>query len=238
MPVAVIILLLLLSPLFTIVAGTWTAVDAARRGRNWFAWGVAVSVTGVAFFVWLVARRRFEKTGVRRSAAGHLAFVLGLLFMAGLSLLLARNVSAFLLQVARVEGQAMSPTLNDQDRLIVDKTAYRIGEPRRGDIVMLYYPLNPHKQFVKRVIAEEGDQIRISGGHVFLNDVPMEEGYVAHRSRDTFGPVVVPEGYYFVMGDRRNNSSDSRHWGYVPKKYILGRVVYRWWPFGAAGSPR
>ena len=233
-----ILLLLLISPPFTIVAGIWTALDAARRGRNWFAWGVAVAVTGIAFFVWLVVRRRFQKTDVRRSPAGTLALVFGLLFMAALSMLVARNISAFLLQVARVEGQAMSPTLNDLDRLIVDKTAYRIDEPRRGDIVMLYYPLDPQKKFVKRVIADEGDEVRIADGRVFLNGVPMDEQYVQHRSRETFGPIVVPQGYYFVMGDRRNNSSDSRHWGHVPKKYILGRVVYRWWPLGAAGRPR
>jgi signal peptidase I len=144
----------------------------------------------------------------------------------------ATLIVTFGFQVARVEGQSMAPTLADQDRLIVNKLAYRIGEPHVGDIVMLYYPLNPEKSFVKRVIAEEGDQVRVVDGRVYRNDVPMDDTFVPteYRSHDDWGPQVVPEGYYFVMGDHRNNSSDSRHWGFVPKKYIIGRVQLRWWP--------
>ncbi|MBI4476290.1 MAG: signal peptidase I [Acidobacteria bacterium] len=144
----------------------------------------------------------------------------------------ATLIVTFGFQVARVEGQSMAPTLSDQDRLIVNKLAYRVGEPKRGDIVMLYYPINPDKSFVKRVIAEEGDQIRIVDGRVFVNDVQIPDEFVpqAYRSHDDYGPQTVPEGYYFVMGDHRNNSSDSRHWGFVPKKYIIGKVQLRWWP--------
>ena len=144
----------------------------------------------------------------------------------------ATLIVTFGFQVARVEGQSMAPTLADQDRLIVNKLAYRIGAPQVGDIVMLYYPLNPDKSFVKRVIAEEGDQIRIVDGRVYRNDVPIADDYVPteFRSHDDYGPQVVPQGYYFVMGDHRNNSSDSRHWGFVPKKYIIGKVQLRWWP--------
>ena len=145
-------------------------------------------------------------------------------------------IVTFGFQVARVEGQSMAPTLEDQDRLIVNKAVYRISEPRRGDIVMLYYPLNPDKSFVKRVIAEEGDQVRIVDGRVYVNDVPVHDDYVPpqYRSHDEWGPQVIPEGYYFVMGDHRNNSSDSRTWGFVPKKYIIGKVQLRWWPVPTA----
>jgi len=149
----------------------------------------------------------------------------------------ATLIVTFVVQVARVEGQSMAPTLADQDRLIVNKLAYRFfGDPRRGDIVMLYYPINPEKSFVKRVIAEENDVVRIVDGRVFVNDVPLRDDYVPpeFRSHDDYGPQVVPEGYYFVMGDHRNNSSDSRHWGMVPKKYIIGKVQVRWWPVPAA----
>jgi signal peptidase I len=141
-------------------------------------------------------------------------------------------IVTFGFQVARVEGLSMAPTLEDQDRLIVNKLVYRIGEPRRGDIVMLYYPLNPDKSFVKRVIAEEGDTVRIVDGRVYVNDVPLHDDYIPaeYRSHDDWGPQVIPEGYDFVMGDHRNNSSDSRHWGMVPKKYIIGKVQLRWWP--------
>ena len=148
----------------------------------------------------------------------------------------ATLIVTFGFQVARVEGQSMAPTLADQDRLIVNKLAYRIGEPRRGDIVMLYYPLDPAKSFVKRVIAEEGDTVRIVEGRVYVNDVPLHDDYVPSefRSHDDWGPQVIPEGYYFVMGDHRNNSSDSRHWGMVPKRYIIGKVQVRWWPVPTA----
>jgi len=148
----------------------------------------------------------------------------------------ATLIVTFGFQVARVEGQSMAPTLADQDRLIVNKLAYRIGDPRRGDIVMLYYPLNPDKSFVKRVIAEQGDTVRIVDGRVFVNDVPLGDDFVPpdFKSHDDWGPQVVPEGYYFVMGDHRNNSSDSRHWGWVPKYYITGKVQVRWWPPASA----
>ena len=144
----------------------------------------------------------------------------------------ATLIVTFGFQVARVEGQSMAPTLADQDRLIVNKLAYRIGEPRRGDIVMLYYPLDPDKSFVKRVIAEEGDEVRIVDGRVYVNDVPLADDFVPpeYRDHDTREPERVKDGFYYVMGDHRNNSSDSRHWGQVPKKYIIGKVQLRWWP--------
>jgi signal peptidase I len=157
--------------------------------------------------------------------------------VAGLQTLVSAAVYATLIvtfgfQVARVDGLSMAPTLEDHDRLIVNKLVYEIGEPRPGDIVMLYYPLNPEKMFVKRVIAREGDTVRIVDGRVYVNDVPLHDDYVPaeFRSHDDWGPQVIQQGYYFVMGDHRNNSSDSRHWGPVPKKYIVGKVKVRWWP--------
>ena len=144
----------------------------------------------------------------------------------------ATLIVTFGVQVARVDGQSMAPTLADQDRLIVNKAAYRFGDPKVGDIVMLYYPNRPEKSFVKRVIAQEGDQLRIVAGKVYRNEVLMDDSFVPpeYRSHDDWGPEVIPEGYYFVMGDHRNSSSDSRHWRFVPKKYIVGKVQFRWWP--------
>ena len=157
--------------------------------------------------------------------------------VAGLQTLVSAAVYATLIvtfgvQVARVDGLSMAPTLEDHDRLIVNKLVYELGDPRPGDIVMLYYPLNPDKMFVKRVIAREGDTVRIVDGRVYVNDIPLHDDYVPaeFRSHDDYGPEVVKQGYYFVMGDHRNNSSDSRHWGPVPKKYIVGKVKVRWWP--------
>ena len=157
--------------------------------------------------------------------------------VSGVQTLLSAAVYATLIvtfgfQVARVDGLSMAPTLEDHDRLIVDKLVYEMGDPRPGDIVMLYYPVNPEKMFVKRVIAKEGDTVRIVDGRVYVNDIPLRDDYVPveFRSHDDWGPQVIQQGYYFVMGDHRNNSSDSRHWGSVPKKYIVGKVKVRWWP--------
>ncbi|HEX7136863.1 MAG TPA: signal peptidase I [Vicinamibacterales bacterium] len=157
--------------------------------------------------------------------------------MSGVQTLVSAAVYATLIvtfgfQVARVDGLSMAPTLEDHDRLIVNKLVYELGDPRPGDIVMLYYPLNPEKMFVKRVIAKEADTVRIVDGRVYVNDIPLHDDYVPaeFRSHDDWGPQVVQQGYYFVMGDHRNNSSDSRHWGPVPKKYIVGKVKVRWWP--------
>ena len=145
----------------------------------------------------------------------------------------ATLIVTFGFQVARVEGKSMEPTLQDQDRLIVNKAVYRFfGEPEPGDIVMLYYPRDPDKSFVKRIVAQEGDTVRIEDGRVYVNEVQIPDSYVPpeFRSHENHGPEVVQESYYFVMGDHRNNSSDSRHWGQVPKKYIIGKVQLRWWP--------
>jgi signal peptidase I len=133
---------------------------------------------------------------------------------------------------ARVEGRAMAPTLADQDRLIVNTWSYRRASPQRGDIVMLRYPRDRSKSFVKRVIAAGGDVVRIEDGRVLVNDVSLDEPYVdaAARSHDTRAPQTIPAGYYYVLGDRRNNSSDSREWGLVPNADIVGRVAWRWWP--------
>ena len=145
----------------------------------------------------------------------------------------ATLIVTFGFQVARVEGKSMEPTLQDQDRLIVNKAAYRFfGKPETGDIVMLHYPRDPDKSFVKRIVAEEGDTVRIDDGQVYVNEILKSDLFVPseYRSYEDHGPEVVQQSYYFVMGDHRNNSSDSRHWGQVPEKYIIGRVQIRWWP--------
>jgi signal peptidase I len=148
----------------------------------------------------------------------------------------ATLIVTFGFQVARVEGQSMAPTLEDQDRLIVNKFAYRLHDPEVGDIVMLLYPEDPRKSFVKRVMGAPGDTLRIVDGRVFRNDILQPDDYIPDefRSHDQWGPQTVPSGYYFVMGDHRNNSSDSRTWGTVPQKYIIGKVQVRWWPIDQA----
>jgi signal peptidase I len=139
-------------------------------------------------------------------------------------------------QLARVEGHSMAPTLEDHDRLVVDRLTYRIGKPAPGDIVMFHVPVAPARLFVKRIIAQEGDVVRIAGGHVTVNAQALDDRFIPadFRSHEDWGPYIVPEGYYVVMGDHRNRSSDSRQWGPVPREAIIGRVQARWWPLSHA----
>ena len=214
----------------------WVATDAARRQRNWLAWALVVAIGGpIGMIVWLIARRSSPVAPGPLGVARTAGLVLCAIPLVLLNIAATMFVLTFLFQVAWVQGGAMEPTLADGDRVIVSKWVYRTGAPHVGDIVMLYYPLNPDKTFVKRVIAEEGDQIRIIDGRVYRNEVPLDDKYVLaeFRSHEDWGPEVIPPGYYFVMGDRRNSSSDSRHWGMVPKKYILGKVQVRWWPLSS-----
>jgi signal peptidase I len=142
-------------------------------------------------------------------------------------------IITFGFQVARVEGRSMEPTLQHQDKLIVNKAAYRFfGKPQPGDIVMLRYPRDPETTYVKRIVADERDTVRIEDGRLYVNEALQPDAFVpaAYRSHENFGPEVVRDSYYFVMGDHRNQSSDSRNWGQVPEKYIIGRVQLRWWP--------
>ena len=155
------------------------------------------------------------------------------LFSAGVYALL---IITFVGQVARVEGSSMEPTLHDEDRLVVNKLAYLLHEPQIGDIVMHYYPRDPDLTFVKRLIAGPGDVIKITDGRVYRNGELVADEYVAenHRSYEDLPAKVVPDGHYFVMGDNRRNSLDSRAWEWLPKMYILGKVELRWWPLGQA----
>ena len=148
----------------------------------------------------------------------------------------ATIIVTFGFQVARVDGESMTPTLEDHDRLIVNKLVYQWTEPKVGDVVMHYWPEDPNKTFVKRIVAAEGDTIRSDAGKVYRNEVLMDDSFIPpqYRMQDTWGPVVVRRGYYFVLGDHRNNSLDSRAWGEVPKKYILGKIQLRWWPLNQA----
>jgi signal peptidase I len=207
----------------------FAALDAARRGRSWYAWSRIVFFTNIiGLLVWLGARRRSPVTDVRIAPLRLAALAAAGVPLGLFVLLLSATTTAFVVQPAHVNGGAMDPTVAAGSRVIVNKLAYRLGRPQRGDVVMLYYPLKPEQTFIKRVIAEEGDSIRIRDGRVFLNDVELkEDAYVPAnaRSHDDWGPQVVPEGYYFVMGDHRNNSSDSRHWGFVPARYIVGKVI-------------
>lgn len=139
------------------------------------------------------------------------------------------------LQFARVDGQSMAPTLANEDRLVVDKLAYRLGNPTPGDIVMFRAPTAPGQFFVKRIVAAAGDDVRIRDGRVYVNALVLPDAQVPpiFRSHEDWGPYRVPTGAYMVLGDHRNNSSDSRHWGPVTREAIVGKVHARWWPLAS-----
>ncbi|GAB4468947.1 MAG: signal peptidase I [Anaerolineae bacterium] len=128
-----------------------------------------------------------------------------------------------------VVGESMEPTLHSGQYLIVDRMSYRLGEPQRGDIVVFDYPLNTTDDYVKRVIGLPGETVRISNGQVYVNDVALDEPYT---SSETPGAQtwIVPEGSYFVLGDNRHSSSDSRSWGVLSREYIIGKVWASYWP--------
>jgi signal peptidase I len=146
----------------------------------------------------------------------------------------------FLYQPVRVEGTSMLPVLEDQDRLFINKLAYRVGEIHRGDVVVFLYPHDHQKSYIKRVIALPGDDLRIDHGQVYVNGKRMVEKYVPARfSDDRSQPeMTVPEQEYFVMGDHRSISSDSRDFGPVGRELIYGKAAFVYWPMDQAGVVR
>jgi signal peptidase I len=139
------------------------------------------------------------------------------------------------LQNFHIQGRSMEPTLHDQEYMIVNKAAYFFQHPARGDIVVFHNPLNPREDYVKRVIAIPGDAISIAGSSIVINGVPLHETYVSRQNQqNTYPPLllVVRPDHYFVLGDNRGNSSDSRQWGLVPRENIIGKAVLVYWPVG------
>lgn len=153
---------------------------------------------------------------------------------------LAHLVLTFFIQPVRVEGTSMQPSLMDQERVFVSKVSYQLFPVKRGDVVVFQSPENPDKALIKRVIGVPGDRVRIEDGAVYVNGRKAEEPYLRPESRDfsNFGPVQVPDKSYFVLGDHRSVSSDSRYWGFVKEGCVLGRAVLKYWPVGDFGFIR
>ncbi len=149
-------------------------------------------------------------------------------------------IITFLYQPVRVEGTSMQPELRDQDRLFINKFFFRFETIHRDDIVVFHYPRDPERSYIKRVIALPGDTISIDRGQTVLNGKPLKEPYVPRRYRDThsMAPLVVPPGEYFVMGDHRSISSDSRDFGPVDRDLIYGKADFIYWPASNMGVVR
>jgi signal peptidase I len=157
-----------------------------------------------------------------------------------ISVVVAAFIIIFLYQPVRVEGTSMLPVLEDQDRLFINKMAYRVGEIHRGDVVVFLYPHDHEKSYIKRVIALPGDGLRIDRGQVYVNNKPIRERYVPAQYEDERSQqeMVIPPHEYFVMGDHRSISSDSRDFGPVDKDLIYGKAAFVYWPMDQAGVVR
>jgi signal peptidase I len=151
---------------------------------------------------------------------------------------LALVIIVFLYQPVKVEGTSMAPLLSDQERIFINKFVYRFEAIHRGDVVVFWYPLDRSKSFIKRVIALPGETVTIRQGVVTVNGTVVPEPYVPPQYEDVsdFGPTRVPADSYFVMGDHRISSNDSRVFGPVPSQFIYGRAVFAYWPVDHFGS--
>lgn len=152
---------------------------------------------------------------------------------------IAMIIRAFLLQAYKIPSGSMLNTLLIGDHILVNKAAYYFSKPKRGDIIVFEYPLEPEKDFIKRVIGVPNDKIKMVDKKVYINSKPLEEEYVRYATdtiiynkdnpRDNFGEFTVPEGKYFVMGDNRDSSFDSRYWGFISEDKIKGKALLIYW---------
>ena len=174
----------------------------------------------------------------RRSLWSAFAWLRDLAF----SVLIAVILIVFIYQPVKVEGTSMMPGLTDQERIFINKFTYRFGLSaiERGDTVVFWWPLDSTKSYIKRVIGLPGDRVRIDQGQVYVNDRPLMEDYVPEEYRDqsSLGELRVKADQYFVLGDHRSSSSDSRSWGCVPRGEIYGKAVFVYWPLDKLGRLR
>lgn len=157
-----------------------------------------------------------------------------------ISVAVSAFIIIFLYQPVRVEGTSMLPMLKDQDRLFINKMVYRVEDIHRGDVVVFLYPHDHSKSYIKRVIALPGDDLRIDHGQVYVNHKKLVEKYVPVRFEDERSEpeMVIPPHEYFVMGDHRSISSDSRDFGPVERDLIYGKAAFVYWPVAQAGVVR
>ncbi|MBV7271974.1 signal peptidase I [Clostridium thailandense] len=155
-----------------------------------------------------------------------------------IAIIAAFLIITFVFETVSVDGHSMDPTLNNKDRLIVEKVSYYFRAPKPGDIVVIKYPADPKEKFIKRVIAVGGDRVKIENNKLYINDKPKDESYILEQNMRDFNEVTVPQNTIFVLGDNRNNSRDSRYpdVGFVDYKMVVGRAALRIYPFSRFGK--
>jgi signal peptidase I len=170
--------------------------------------------------------------------AGIFRFLLDVAETVILAAVLFLGINAISARI-RVDGYSMEPTLHNGEFVIVNKLAYRLGSPDHGDVIVFRYPRDPTQEYIKRVIGLPGDLVNVNNGEVFVNGQRIDEPYVASAPRYQ-SEWTVPDGNLFVLGDNRNNSSDSHNWGPVPLENVIGRALFVYWPpqsWGAIAHP-
>jgi signal peptidase I len=151
---------------------------------------------------------------------------------------LALVIIIFLYQPVKVEGTSMAPLLSDQERIFINKFVYRFEPIERGDVIVFWYPLDRSKSFIKRVVGLPGETVELRGGRLYISGQELKEPYVpaGYLDGSSYGPTVIPADSFFVMGDHRDSSNDSRVFGPVLRQYIYGKAVFAYWPVDHFGS--
>jgi len=181
-----------------------------------------------------------EATGPAGLSAARRPFLSAawdLLHDVSITVLFCFFIVTFVAQPVRVQGASMQPRIEDNERILINKAIYRFQGVARGDVVVFYYPRDPSVSYIKRVIGLPGDRVEIRSGTVYVNDGAIEEPYLLPEYRDRYDmpETQVERGHYFVMGDHRSSSMDSRSFGSVPEKYIYGKATFCVWPIAKTG---
>ena len=179
-----------------------------------------------------------EQEDTRKQGSGFWRFMLDVLETIILSVLLFLAINTVSARI-RVDGFSMEPTLMNGEFVIVNKLAYQFSDPKIGDVIVFHYPRDPEQEYIKRVIGLSGDNVRIMNGQVNVNGEPIQEPYIAAPPRYESN-WEVPDSSLFVLGDNRNNSSDSHNWGPVPMENVIGKALFVYWPpqqWGLIGHP-
>jgi signal peptidase I len=174
-----------------------------------------------------------ELSQPKEKRSGFLRFLVDILETLVLSVVLFVSINMISARI-RVDGASMEPTLVSGEYVIVNRLSYRLGSPQRGDIIVFHFPRDPKEEYIKRIIGLPGDEVEVKNGAVYVNGQLLNESYLKVKM-DYLGTWSVPEGQLFVLGDNRNNSSDSHDWGTVPMDYVVGKAVLVYWPPPAWG---
>jgi signal peptidase I len=163
-----------------------------------------------------------------KKRSGFFRFLVDVFETLVLSLVLFVGINAVSARI-RVDGESMVPTLESGEYVIVSRLNYRFGTPQRGDIIVFHFPRDPKEEYIKRVIGLPGDEVQVLNGQVYINGQLLNEPYLSVKM-NYIGNWRVPDGQLFVLGDNRNNSSDSHDWGTVPMDYVVGKAILVYWP--------